>query len=205
MDEWVDFFSARCMSLKITLELIKKYVDGVCVLARNLPLGTRYDGQNLNWSRYLEKEDLDAGVRAEDLTMNILQVIASDILPSHDFTAEVSHGVSDPVACLDTQLWVGTARVKDPWFSGGVASDQEIPGQTWTGPREKSTVLYKFFKKKMANPITILQRSAMQESFMRATFSSEVIRRLKTSSTGLATEEVEEVLEDFMGEMVAMG
>ena len=32
-----------------------------------------------------------------------------------------------------------------------------------------------------------------------------MIRRLKTSSTGLATEEVEEVLEDFMGEMAAMG
>ena len=57
----------------------------------------------------------------------------------------------------------------------------------------------------MTNPLTILERSAMPEGVKVATFSSEILRRLKTTSTGISQEESEEIILDMMDDLTAMG
>ena len=56
--------------------------------------------------------------------------------------------------------------------------------------------MYKFFKKEVSNPLTILKMSAMPESTKVATFSSEVLRRLKTTHLRESKEVVKGILLD---------
>ena len=70
---------------------------------------------------------------------------------------------------------------------------------------EKKNIFYRFFKKPLASPLTILQRSAMPESVKVATFTQEILRRLKCTSTGVSQDQTEDILLDFMSELEAMG
>ena len=65
--------------------------------------------------------------------------------------------------------------------------------------------LYKFYQKPMKNRITILQISAMSDSLKKATFSAEIIRRLKNTSLYIGKEENEVILQDLMDDLTAMG
>ena len=65
--------------------------------------------------------------------------------------------------------------------------------------------MYKFFSKPMANPMTILQRSAMPENVKVATISNEILRRLKCSSTALSKRTMETVISEYMGNLEGMG
>ena len=67
------------------------------------------------------------------------------------------------------------------------------------------TVMYSFFQKPMVNPMTILERSAMPNKTKVATFSSEITRRLRTTSTAVSQAKTEEILMKLMGELEAMG
>ena len=60
-------------------------------------------------------------------------------------------------------------------------------------------------KKSVSNPLTILHRSAMPQSVKIATFSNEVLRRLKTTHVGLDQEEVESILVALMDDLTEMG
>ena len=62
-----------------------------------------------------------------------------------------------------------------------------------------------FYSKPVTNPLTILQRSAMPEGTKVATFSNEVTRRLKTSSTSLSRTTMEKILGDLLGNLEGMG
>ena len=57
----------------------------------------------------------------------------------------------------------------------------------------------------MTNPLTILERSAMPEGVKVATFSSEILQRQNTTSTGISQEETEEILLDMMDDLTDMG
>ena len=56
-----------------------------------------------------------------------------------------------------------------------------IPGDGDPAAR-KPTVMYQFFKKPMANRLTILKRSAVPEQIKVTTMVSEIIRRWKRIS-----------------------
>ena len=91
---------------------------------------------------------------------------ANKLMEFLEFTSEVSHP-SNPVSCLDTQLWYGKPQVQSPWFEH--SRPGEVPPGTIQG---EGRILYKFFKKEVSNPLTILQRSAMPESIKVATFTN---------------------------------
>ena len=47
--------------------------------------------------------------------------------------------------------------------------------------------------------------SAMSDSLKKATFSAEIIRRLKNTSLYIGKEQNEEILQDLMDDLAAMG
>ena len=65
--------------------------------------------------------------------------------------------------------------------------------------------MYDFCKKPMARNITILERSAMPNRSKVATFTSEIIRRLKCTSTNVSKEGFETILIEYMDNLTAMG
>ena len=201
----MEIFKERLDSLGIKTWLIKKYMDDILVIVSNLPIGTRYTDGKLNHSKEGETQDKEKNRTASEVTMDVLKQIANDIIPFLEFTTEVSNGEEEPVPCLDSQLWFGTLNRQAPWFSHQ-KTGEVVPGSGKPeGPESYRGVGYRFYKKKVSNPITILQCSAMPESVKRATFSSEVLRRLKTTHTNLEKEKVEDILLTFSDELNAMG
>ena len=57
----------------------------------------------------------------------------------------------------------------------------------------------------MKNRLTILKRSAMPESLKVSTFTSELRRRLRTTSPYLSKEVNEEIILDMMDDLCSMG
>ena len=118
-------------------------------------------------------EDIDNDeqneVPEEVLTMDILGQIANEIHPFLQFTTEVSRGATSQVPCLDTQLWYGPPETQTPWYDG-LPDDQRYPWTQWSGPN-KPSIMYKFYRKPMVNPMSILERSRIPESVKRAMFT----------------------------------
>ena len=65
--------------------------------------------------------------------------------------------------------------------------------------------MYRFYKKQVSNPITILKHTAMPESKKVATFSNEILRRLKTTHVEVSQTEMEGTIMTLMDELSAMG
>ena len=139
----------------------------------------------------------------EVITTEVLKQIANKVLPFLEFTSELSEGEGKPVTCLDSMLWFGKLRDQKPWFRK--EKEGELPPGSIPKGEGEHGVLYKFYKKEVSNRITILQRSAMPEAVKVATFSSEILRRLKTTSVYLGKEETEEILSTFMEDLKVMG
>ena len=99
-----------------------------------------------------------------DVTIEVLKSIANKILPFLDFTQEVSNGPQLPVSCLYTQLLYEGIQKSEPWYKHQKAVELQPgslkDGETDTGHKG---VKYKFYKKPVSNPVTILERSAITE------------------------------------------
>ena len=59
--------------------------------------------------------------------------------------------------------------------------------------------------KPMANRLTLLQRSAMQENLKVSTAASEILRRWKSTSEFLPRQEFERITSEYMDDLAAMG
>ena len=139
----------------------------------------------------------------EQVTMNVLKDVANSVMSFLRFTTEVSTGPECPIPCLDTQIWVGKPSKNGTWYSHN-KDGETAPGGT-SREEEPKNILYKFYSKSMANPLTILKRSVMPEGVKVALFSNEILRRLKTTSTLLSSWEFESVLNNFMDNLDTMG
>ena len=116
MDVWIKKFKAKLEELGIDIWLCKKYVDDVLVIVTNLKLGTRLKEGKLEQTEHDLKLDTDEQKTKQEITMNVLRQVACGIFKFLEFTTEVSTSPKDPVACLDTQLWVGKPEGGKPWF-----------------------------------------------------------------------------------------
>ena len=65
--------------------------------------------------------------------------------------------------------------------------------------------MYKLFKKSIASPFTVMSRSKVPEATKVALASSEIMRRLKRTSTQLGRKEFETVILEFTGDMLGSG
>ena len=67
------------------------------------------------------------------------------------------------------------------------------------------TILYNFYYKPVTNPLCILKRSALPEQVKVTTATQELLRRWKTSSLEVDTEEMEKITTRYMDNLMAMG
>ena len=62
-------------------------------------------------------------------------------------------------------------------------------------------ILYTFYRKPMSTKTPIMRRSAMPEGVVKATVSSEFIRRYKNVSRDLPSSKIEQVIEDYCSDL----
>ena len=104
------------------------------------------------------------------------------------------------------QLNIASREYNGPWFSpDGVEKDQVVPGALHEPEDQEENVNYEFYSKPMANPLVILQRSALPEGTKVATMTSKLKRRWKNTWEGAATSKFEDVTIKFMDNLAAMG
>ena len=185
----------------------KKVLKDVPIIVRNLPLGTRSDEvqDQIVWNELKVEEDRDKGVTKEQKIMEMFMSITSSILEFLEFTMEVSSWATNLVPCIDTKIGWDLPEEQEQWYTGGHATDQETPGTQWKHRSDRHTIPYKFYTKPVTNSITTLQRSVMQENMKVATFFNEIIRRLKTSSTGVGSRTRRGSLGQMMGDLETIG
>ena len=97
MDFWIECFKEKLSKAGIEVWHLKKYVDDVLVLATNLELGSRWQGGEVVCSEIDKCEDLALGRSPEEITMNVLNQAADEILDFLEFTSEVSKGAENPI------------------------------------------------------------------------------------------------------------
>ena len=77
--------------------------------------------------------------------------------------------------------------------------------QDWEGKTPRMGIKYSFYKKPMASPLGILERSAMGENCKVSTASAELRRRWKNTSRFCTREEFERVTRDYVDTLTASG
>ena len=191
MDDWLKKFREKLEEQGIEVYLITKYVDDVLVVARNVPLGSYWNGDHLDYSKEVEDKHLHSKMDRSVLTLDILRQLANSVSSFLKFTGEASIN-GRPIPCLDAQIWVGPPSADGKWYQE-TEEDEEVPGKLMEDQVEYNTVLYKFYKKPMAAKLTTLARSAAPERSKVATAVAEVLRRWKNTSTLISRREFEEV------------
>ena len=156
-------------------------MDDVLVITTNLQVGSRLRNGKIERDDDTIREDLENKTSRDEITMRVLRDAANNVLKFLEFTSEVAQGKNSPVTCLDSKLYFGKLERQPKWFN------HSKNGETAPGSREEvgntfMGVGYSFYKKPVSNPITLRKISAMPNSVKLATFSSEVIRRLKKTS-----------------------
>ena len=183
----------------IEVYLATKYVDDVLVVAKNVHLGCYFNGTHITWDQGIMDRHLKDKMDRSKLTLDIMRQVANSICGFLKFTGEASMQ-GKPIACLDSQLWVGEPSQDGLWYDG-----QGAPGTIDNGQVKYNTVLYKFFKKPMAAKLTTLSRSAAPESSKVSTATAEVLRRWKNTSVNLTKQTFEEITLDYSDDLSAKG
>ena len=135
MDWWMKEYARILTGAKMEILLLKKYVDDVCVVARNLDRGARWDNTNKQVTYKCTDivADLDAKKSKEAVTMEVLRSAASSVAKFLEFTSEVSEGPESPLPVLDTQLWVDVpTQEQEAWYYHN-AEGQVVPGSKKRG------------------------------------------------------------------------
>ena len=171
MEDWIRNFRKKISEAGMTVHLLTKYVDDVLPITNTLEFGARWEDDKITYHLKDILEDLEKGISKQEVTFNLLKAVANTITPYLKFTGEVSLE-GNPIPVLDTQIWYGVNQGGRPWFGCGQPQGEE----TGRG------IQYKFYSKKMTNPLGILKRSAISEGTKASTASSEVMRRLKMFS-----------------------
>ena len=105
MKRWGKKFSALLIKLKITLELLKSYVDDVTKIAIALDPGVRFDKTKMKMVKMEELVESDKDIPEDVRTMNELRKIANTVFECVQFTTDCpSNHVEGKVPILDLQL-----------------------------------------------------------------------------------------------------
>ena len=162
MDFWaqeIKKLSTHCQELHevnpvsfepVKIHLLHKYVDDCLAVLDEVRLGVRWCKvrKTMLWSRSCEEEDKEAKVNSKVNTMKQFSLMASDILSCLRFTYDCPVlATGDGMPVLDTEMWIQTEQ-----------RDQGIPEQIMPKAEQKvklgtlkKVVVYKFFKKPMAD------------------------------------------------------
>jgi hypothetical protein len=119
----------------------------------------------------------DSAVPADVRTMREFVKMGSSVNPDIELTGDApSLHASGKMPALDTQLWI-----------------------------EHGKILYEHYRKPMANPLVMLQCSAMPAKVKRTTLTQEAVRILKNTSRALPWDTAAGHLSDLSARMLASG
>ena len=200
MEVWIRTFKAILIAAGVKVYLLSKYVDDVLMILGSLRKGTRWEGGAIRHSLEMKKQDEDQGRSRSEVTFKVLKDAANSIMPFLKFTGEWLEGERG-IAVLDTWIWFGPKSCDGEWFSDN-KKETKIPGRE---PERGMAVLYRFYSKPMASKLGILKRSAVSEGTKVSTACSEILRRLKTTSTLISKKIFEEVTSKYMDNLIGMG
>jgi hypothetical protein len=150
--------------------MIKRYVDDLNTVVVALAPGTRYNALEDKLEVVAAYVASDGERRKDDIAMSVFGEIANTLDP--DIEVEIdfpSKHVNGMMPILDMQM----------------AMDSN------------NRVVYKFYKKPMANKYTMMARSALSDKVKRSTMTNEALRRLLCCSSNLDESSRKEVMEDF--------
>jgi hypothetical protein len=155
MLDWDSIFLSKVKKLLIVIDLYKRYVDDITIVMSSIKKGWRF---NPNTDTMEHSEDLANSDNDSDevRTFKILQSIANSISPEIQLTVDTPENHKNKrLPVLDLNIWIQTDS---------------------TGTQ---SIRHSFFKKKVASPYTIMERSAMSSSTKRSTVFQEALRRLR--------------------------
>ena len=156
-------------------EMIKRYVDDLNTVVKGLNAGTRYNKEEDKIEIVEELVESDKGREVDDITMTVFGDIANTI--DLDIKVEVdfpSRHETRMMPILDMQMAV-----------------------------RENKVVYKFYRKPMANKFTMMARSALSDRVKRST--NKALRRLLCCSLDLEEQEKVEVMEDYARMLMRSG
>ena len=104
---------------------------------------------------------------------------------------------------LDLRLRVGKWKAEGPWFVHD--TPKELVPRKGDPENKAPQIEFLFYKKPMANRISILKRSALSEGTKVASMTSKLLRRLKNTWEGASQQEYEETIIQFMDDLNGMG
>ena len=195
MEVWIREFKRILVAAGVEVHLLSKYVDDVLIILGGLAKGSRWSQGKVIQTEETTNEDAEKDI--QEVTLQVLKTAANSVTPYLKFTGEVAQG-ERAIAVLDTTVWYGDKRSKEKWFHG----DGVVPGGEGDQGR---CIQYLFYQKSMTNKLGILKRSAISEGTKVSTACAEVMRRLKNTSMFASREQVEEVLTEYMDNLIGMG
>ena len=175
--DWDQQFLRLARANQLELFLYSRFVDDTANAMEGLAPGLRWSEEEgrMILHPHLVEEDLHT---APDIrTSREVARMGSSISPMVELTADCpSSNPSGMMPCLDLQVWV-----------------------------EGNTVLYQHYRKPMANPLLMLEMSAMPASMKRTALTQEVIRILRNCRPGLSPQIALKHLDNFSHRMKTSG
>ena len=155
--------------------LHSRYVDDTADAGQALAPGLRWENDNMVFKPELVEEDMKT---PPDLrTMREFVKLGSSVNPDVQLTGDCpSNYQTGKMPALDTQIWVENGRI-----------------------------LYEHYRKPMANPLVMMECSAMPTKVKRTTLTQEVVRILRNISKELPEETATKHLSEFSSRMKASG
>ena len=150
--------------------MIKRYVDDMNTLLRALKPGVRFDAIEEKLVLVEEMIELDNGKEKDATTMEVFKDIANSVDDDIEVEADFPTNHEDGfMPILDMKM----------------AMDNN------------NKVMYKFYKKPMANKYTMMANSAVSDRVKRSTMTNEAMRRLFCCSDNLDPSIRVRIMEDF--------
>ena len=125
------------------------------------------------------------------------EVEADKLVPGDQRTANIIQAIGNSI-CPFIQLTVDCPSLNP-------AMDNWMPILDLSVRMEANSILYKFYKKKVSNPILMRQDSAMPEKIKRNSLVQEGIRRLRNTKRELPWALKQEILSEFSHKLMVSG
>jgi hypothetical protein len=167
---WDDQLIQKLEKLDWSPEMIKRYVDDLNAVVVALAPGTRYNALEEKLEVVAALVESDGERMTDDITMSVFGDIANTLDPDIDVEIDFpSNHADNMMPILDMKM----------------AMDGN------------NRVVYKFYRKPMANKHTMMARSALSDRVKRSTMTNDALRRLLCCSPNLDASSRQEVMEDY--------
>ena len=176
---WDRRFLEICTRIGIEVLFFTRYVDDTNLAVLPRPAGTRFKGNKLVNTH--EMRQIDDQIGPDKATGRLMKSIADSITPMLELEEDICSNHNDgKIPILDLKVWPQV-------------SENQVE------------IRHTFYKKPMANKLTLKAGTAYPKSQLRAIMVEEILRRLRNCSPSNGWEEKGKHLTDFANSMKCSG